>query len=166
LSAVRRPAGDAGRRQEGTRFNIYLKVAERPLADKKENLQETAQFKETILLVDDEDVITEVSRDILEIMGYNVLVAHNGREAVDIYSGKKDEIDLIVQDMIMPGMSGEDTFFALKKINPAVKVILSSGYMINKQIEDIMGQGCCAFIQKPFRMEDFSELIRKVLDNS
>lgn len=135
------------------------------MEDKKENLRETLQVKETILLADDEEVITEVSRDILEMMGYKVLVAHNGREAVDIYAGKKDDIDLIVQDMIMPGMSGEETFFALKKINPAVKVILSSGYMINQQIEAVMGQGCRAFIQKPFRMEDFSKIIRKVLDN-
>jgi two-component system, cell cycle sensor histidine kinase and response regulator CckA len=147
------------------RLDIYLPAAEKQMEDKKENLQGTFQGKQTILLVDDEDIIIEVGRDVLEMMGYRVLVACSGQEGIDIYSKQKDEIDLIIQDMIMPGMSGEEAFYAFKRINPAVKVILSSGYVINQKIEDIMRQGCRAFIQKPFRLEEFSKIIKDVLDD-
>lgn len=120
---------------------------------------------ETILLVDDEPIIIDVARDMLEILGYHVIVAHNGREAVDIYARQKDEIDLIIQDMVMPGMNGADVFQALKEINPDVKVILASGYIMNKQIAAVMEQGCRAFMPKPFRLEDLSIKVREVLNS-
>jgi two-component system, cell cycle sensor histidine kinase and response regulator CckA len=120
---------------------------------------------ETILLVDDEPIIIDVARDMLEILGYHVIVAHNGREAVDIYARQKDEIDLIIQDMVMPVMNGADVFQALKEINPDVKVILASGYIMNKQIAAVMEQGCRAFMPKPFRLEDLSIKVREVLNS-
>lgn len=120
---------------------------------------------ETILLVDDEQIIIDVARDMLEILGYKVIVAQNGRAAVDIYARQKDAIDLVIQDMVMPGMNGADVFQALKKINPKVKVILASGYIMNKQIASVMEQGCRAFMPKPFRLEDLSVKVREVLDS-
>ncbi|MRR17539.1 MAG: response regulator [Deltaproteobacteria bacterium] len=120
---------------------------------------------ETILLVDDEPVIIDVARDMLEILGYRVIAAHNGRDAIDIYARRKNEIDMVIQDMVMPGMNGADVFQALKKINPEVKVILASGYVMNKQIAAMIGQGCRAFMPKPFRLEDLSTKVRKVLDS-
>jgi CheY-like chemotaxis protein len=151
---------------EGTKFDIYLPASSRQeLENEIKTLQAIVKGNETILLVDDEEVIIDVSKEVLKMLGYNVLIAHSGHEAITIYSGKKDEIDLVVQDMIMPGMSGVETFYALKNINPAVKVILSSGYVINQQVENIMEHGCRAFIQKPFRMEELSIKIRNVLDN-
>ena len=120
---------------------------------------------ETILFVDDEEVILEVSRDILEFLGYRVLTANSGYEAVNIYREKQNEIDLVIQDMVMPGMNGAETFHALKKMNPAIKVILASGYMMNKQIGAVMEQGCRAFMQKPFRLEDLAFKVREILDS-
>lgn len=120
---------------------------------------------ETILLVDDEPIIIDVARDMLEILGYRVIVAHNGRDAIDIYARRKNEIDMVIQDMVMPEMNGADVFQALKKINPEVKVILASGYVMNKQIAAMIGQGCRAFMPKPFRLEDLSIKVRKVLDS-
>ena len=120
---------------------------------------------ETILLIDDEPIIIEVARDMLEILGYRVLVAQNGQEAIDIYARQKDEIDMVIQDMVMPGMNGADVFQALKGINPNVKVILASGYVMNKQIAAIIEQGCRAFMPKPFRLEDLSIKVREVLDS-
>jgi two-component system, cell cycle sensor histidine kinase and response regulator CckA len=134
-----------------------------PYGDRlEENL---ATGDETILLVDDEEIIIEVARDMLEILGYQVIVAQKGQEAVDIYARKKDEIDLVIQDMVMPGMNGAEIFRTLKKINPKVKVILASGYVMNKQIAAVMDQGCRAFMPKPFRLEDLSAKVREVLDS-
>lgn len=149
---------------KGSQFDIYLPISEKEQEGEIKELDEIVKGNETILLVDDEEVIVEVSKEILEILGYKILVAHSGHEAINIYSEKKDVIDLVIQDMVMPGMSGIETFHALKIINPAVKVILSSGYVINQKIESIMEQGCRAFIQKPFRMEELSKKIRDVLD--
>ena len=120
---------------------------------------------ETILLVDDDPVIIDVARDMLEILGYRVIATQQGSEAVDIYARQKDEIDLVIQDMVMPGMNGADVFHALKKIDPEVRVILVSGYAMNKQIATVMEQGCRGFIPKPFRLEDLSVKVREVLDS-
>jgi PAS domain S-box-containing protein len=150
---------------KGSQFDIYLPASDKELDNETKSSAEIVKGNETILLVDDENVILDVSKEILGFLGYKVFVAHSGQEAINIYSVNKDKIDLVVQDMVMPGMSGVETFHALKIINPAVKVILSSGYVINRQIEMVMEQGCRAFIQKPFRMEELSEKIRGVLDN-
>jgi len=120
---------------------------------------------ETILLVDDEDIIIDVARDMLEILGYRVIVAQNGQDAIDIYARQKEGIDMVIQDMVMPGLNGADVFRALKMINPAVKVILASGYIMNKQIAAVLEQGCRAFMPKPFRLEDLSLKVREVLDS-
>jgi len=120
---------------------------------------------ETLLFVDDEQVILEVNRDILEFLGYRVMTAQTGWEAVEIYRRRKDEIALVIQDMVMPGMNGAEIFQALKEINPDVKVILASGYVMNKQIDAVMRQGCRAFMQKPFRLEDLACKVREILDS-
>lgn len=127
--------------------------------------EKLATGNETILLVDDEQIIIEVARDMLEILGYKVIAAQTGQEAINIYSRQKGEIDLVIQDMVMPGMNGADIFQALKKINASVKVILASGYIMNQQITAIMAQGCRAFMPKPFRLEDLSAKVREVLDS-
>ncbi|MBP7342508.1 MAG: response regulator [Smithellaceae bacterium] len=119
---------------------------------------------ETILLVDDEQIIIDVARDMLEILGYSVIVAQRGQEAIDIYADRKDEIDLVIQDMVMPGMDGADVFLALQSLNPAVKVILASGYVMNEKIAALIRRGCRAFMPKPFRLEDLSVKVREVLD--
>jgi PAS domain S-box-containing protein len=149
---------------QGTTFNIFLP------ASKKEVLKETFAAKtilkgtETILLVDDEKSILDVCREILIALGYNIFIAHNGKEALQIYKINKDKINLIILDMIMPGLSGSETYEALKLINPEVKVILSTGYSISDQAKKIMNSGCQALIQKPFRVADISQKIREVLD--
>jgi YesN/AraC family two-component response regulator len=91
-------------------------------------------------------------------------VAKNGKDAIEIYREKWSEIDVIILDMIMPGMGGGETFEVLKSINPDVRVILSSGYSINGKAKEIMIRGCKAFIQKPFQIGDLSDKIKKALD--
>jgi two-component system, cell cycle sensor histidine kinase and response regulator CckA len=148
----------------GTIFKIYIP------ASSKELLKETAvhgsivKGTETILLVDDEKSVLDVCEEILVAIGYNVLAASNGEEALSTYKANKNSINLVILDMIMPGLSGGETYDALKLINPEVKVILSTGYSISDQAKKIMERGCQSLIQKPFRMDDLSQKIREVLD--
>jgi two-component system, cell cycle sensor histidine kinase and response regulator CckA len=148
----------------GATFTIYLPASEKEFVKEAPVAADIVKGEGTILLVDDEDMIVEVSRELLEVLGYRVHVAKNGGDAVEIYREKQSEIDVIILDMIMPGMGGGETFEALKSINPDVRVILSSGYSINGKAKEIMKRGCKAFIQKPFQMGDLSDKIKKVLD--
>jgi len=118
---------------------------------------------ETILLVDDEQVIIDVARDMLEILGYQVIVSQSGQDAIDIFTQQKDEIDLVILDMVMPGMGGGAAFDALRAINPAVKIILSSGYSVDGVARTILDRGCNGFIQKPFLLAELSRKIREIL---
>jgi len=91
-------------------------------------------------------------------------VAGSGQDAIAVYMVKKEKIDLVILDMVMPGISGGETFDRLREINPAVRVILSSGYSINGQAQNIMDRGCNGFLQKPFRIEQLSAKVRQALD--
>ncbi|MGZ3593414.1 MAG: ATP-binding response regulator [Syntrophales bacterium] len=148
----------------GATFTVYLPASEKEFVKEAHVPADAVKGEGTILLVDDEDMIVEVSRELLEVLGYHVHVAKNGRDAIEIYKEKQNEIDVIILDMIMPGMSGGEIFEVLKSINPDVRVILSSGYSINGKAKEIMKRGCKAFIQKPFQMGDLSDKIQKVLD--
>jgi len=99
-------------------------------------------------------------------MGYRVLAARGGKEAVEIYQQRKDEIALILLDMVMPGIGGKEVYASIKKINPDVKVLLSSGYSINGQATELLRRGCNGFIQKPFDMQVLSKKIREILDKA
>jgi two-component system cell cycle sensor histidine kinase/response regulator CckA len=149
---------------EGSSFHIYLPASLRKVEEKAVTAQEPLRGKETILLVDDEETLTSVGKEILELLGYRVLVAGNGQEAVELYGGHSSEIALVILDMIMPTLGGEEVLELLKTVNPDVKVILSSGYSLNSQAQRIMEQGCRAFIQKPFDIPTLSRKIREVLD--
>jgi len=96
-------------------------------------------------------------------MGYRVLVAHSGPEAIGIYEAQRETIDLVILDMIMPGMGGGEVYDRLKEIDPAVRVILSSGYSMEGMAKGIMGRGVQAFLQKPFRLEQLSMKVREAL---
>ena len=149
---------------EGTTFNIYLPASEKEIIEEKKLPEDLLRGSETVLLVDDEDMIIDVGEQLLEKMGYTVLIARSGKEAIGIYKKNKDKIDIVLLDMIMPDMSGSDTFDSLKKINPGIKVLLSSGYSINGQATEILERGCDGFIHKPFNMKQLSRKLREILD--
>ena len=108
-------------------------------------------------------MVREVNKDLLESIGYKVHAVGNGQEAIAVYMEKKDKINLVILDMIMPGLSGPDTFDRLREINPNVKVLLSSGYSINGKVQTIMDRGCNGFLQKPFKLEELSSKVREML---
>jgi two-component system cell cycle sensor histidine kinase/response regulator CckA len=110
-------------------------------------------------------MIIDVGKHILERLGYEVVTAKSGQEAIDVFKKQTEEIDLVVLDMIMPETSGSDTFDYLKAINPEVKVLLSSGYSISGQATDILKRGCDGFIQKPFDISELSIKVEEILTN-
>jgi two-component system, cell cycle sensor histidine kinase and response regulator CckA len=116
----------------------------------------------TILLVDDDEILIEVIREILETAGYRVITAANGHEALEIHEAWGDNIDLVMLDMIMPGMGGAETFTELKKIDPDVPVIIISGYSLPDEVGELLSQGCEGFLQKPFLIPDLLQKIRQV----
>ena len=148
---------------EGSTFVIYLPMTEEAIREKQEHLKEIQPGSETVLLVDDEDNIIEVATEMLQRLGYNVLVARGGSEAVEIVKQDRQKIDLMILDMIMPGLSGEKTFDLIKEVHTDIKVLLSSGYSLNSDAEEILDRGCNGFIQKPYTMNELSEKITTVL---
>jgi len=151
----------------GTTFNIYFPALEKPNIHTHTPKKDPIQFKPgrgTILLVDDEKIIIDVSIEMLKKLGYRTLKAISGREAISEYQANSEKIDLVILDLIMPKISGGEVFDKLKEINPQVKVLLSSGYSVDGQATEILKRGCNGFIQKPFNMEELSRKINKILD--
>lgn len=147
----------------GTTFNICLPASEKAILPEKAVADEILKGTETVLVVDDETMVLAVSRDMLESLGYRVYTAGSGQEAIAVYEEKKDRIDLVILDMIMTGLSGGETFDRLQEINPHIRVLLSSGYSVRGQAQEILDRGCMGFLQKPFTLEDFSRKIRETL---
>ena len=99
----------------------------------------------------------------LEAMGHRVMTAEGGEQALAVYAAEREQIDLVILDMMMPDMNGRDTFKALKDIDPDVSVLLSSGYSLDGQATEILNMGCRGFIQKPFNMQELSDKISTAL---
>ena len=170
---------------EGTTFNIYLPAVEAMeigARDEESGFREKEiqRGDETILLVDDEDTVIDVGQKVLKKLGYKVFVARSGQEAIEVLSkaqraeGKEQEQeqegkersapDLVILDMIMPDMGGDEVYDKMKQINRKIKVLLSSGYGIDGHVAEILDRGCDGFIQKPFTIKQLSKSIRKVLE--
>lgn len=146
----------------GSTFSVYLPQSDKAVGSEEPVAKGLVAGIGTILLIDDQDIVSEVGAAMLQTLGYDVIVAQNGQEAIQIYAEKQDTIFLVILDMIMPGMSGSETFDRLKQINPDVRVILSSGYSINGKASAIISKGCSGFIQKPFNLSDLSSKIEQV----
>ena len=130
---------------------------------KSDPTAELHRAKETVFLIDDDDMIVDVSELILKKSGYDVVSAKSGKEAIEVYKENHNRIDMVILDMILPDMGGGDTYDRLKEINPEIKVLLASGYDKDYQGSDIMERGCDGFIQKPFNMNELLEKIKGVL---
>jgi CheY-like chemotaxis protein len=117
----------------------------------------------TLMLVEDEEMVALISDQMLTRLGHNVFVARSGPDALSIFQEHREKIDLVILDMIMPGMSGAETFERLKAIDPGVNVLLSSGYTMNGPADDLLRRGGRGFIQKPFTIEQLDRKIRELL---
>ncbi len=119
---------------------------------------------ETILIVDDHETIWDFLIEALQQLGYSVLLAENGLDAVEIYRENPHEIDLVLLDMIMPKAGGHQTFFQIRAIDPEAKILLSSGFVSENEVQDLLAQGACGFLPKPHRLPVVARAIREILD--
>jgi len=147
----------------GTSMTIYLPLAQpvEPLSDKRENVSAEKELR-TILLVDDEAIVRDVTKTLLRKMGYSVTVCSDGAEAVALYEKNNNAYDLVILDIIMPKMQGKETFLKLRQIDPDVVVLLSSGYSICGEAEEILKLGAKGFLQKPYRKKELEKAIEQL----
>jgi CheY-like chemotaxis protein len=148
---------------QGTTFFIYLPASTKKVPKSHRGSEKVLKGQETVLLIDDEDMVLEIGRALLETMGYRVITAKDGEEALSLYERQGSEIDLVLLDVVMPGLGGGEVFDRLKIINPEMKCLLLSGYSIDGEASEIMKRGCDGFIQKPFKLKDLSKSIREIL---
>ncbi|MDZ7833914.1 MAG: PAS domain S-box protein [Desulfobacterales bacterium] len=151
---------------KGATFNIYLPASVRESEATVAASRELVTGTGTILLVDDEEMIIEVGEEMLRTLGYDVLIARRGSEAVEILENDPEAVHMVILDLIMPEMNGSETFDRLKSIKPDVRVLLSSGYSLNGQAESLMQQGCSGFIQKPFNLVELSQKLYAILNEA
>lgn len=149
---------------QGTTFDIHLPISEKTVSRPSPSAKNIAMGSETIMLVDDEPSVVKVIQKILERLGYRVIAAQSGLEAVEIAKRRGGEIDLVLLDMIMPGMDGGETFDRIREVQPKMPILLCSGYAIDGQAQQILQRGCNGFIQKPFNLSEISRKIRQLLD--
>ncbi|RLF57654.1 MAG: hypothetical protein DRN37_06125 [Thermoplasmata archaeon] len=153
---------------DGTTFKIYFPVMEgipaRFETEAKNNEATSERGSETILLVDDEEILRDIGRDILETFGYTVLLAPDGESALELYKERRKHISLVILDLIMPGMGGKQCLEKLLKINPDTKVVIASGYSIDGHAKDALKAGAKAFVSKPYELNKMLQAVRSVLD--
>ncbi|MCJ7830027.1 MAG: response regulator, partial [Desulfobacterales bacterium] len=152
----------SSRRGAGSTFQLYLPASQKKATDRTAGSEKVVSGQGTVLLVDDEVTIIEVTREMLQKLGYRVISAGGGKEAVALFEANRGRIDLVILDMIMPEMGGGETFDQIKRIKPEVNVLLSSGYSMKGEAEKILRRGCNGFIQKPYRLEQLSEKISEI----
>ncbi len=149
----------------GTTFRIYF-----PAEISGENVEQTEVGplpqggSETILLVDDEELIRDLGSRILTKAGYTVIKAGNGKEALETYETHSSRIALVILDLIMPEMGGKQCLENLLSLNPSVKVVIAGGYSANGPIKDALATGTTGFVNKPYNIRQVLEVVRQVLD--
>jgi len=149
---------------QGTVFSVYFPVSGKPEAQETWTAEPLRGRGELIFVVDDESDIRDFIRDVLQSHGYRVLLAADGDQAFDIYQVRSQDIALVIMDMVMPEMGGEETFLKMKKINPGIKALLSTGYSQDGRVSEILSKGVIGFIQKPYDFNQLLAKIRQILD--
>lgn len=151
---------------EGTTFKIFLPVSdlgeEKAVTDNKEVIKKEREG--LALIVDDEETVRSVASEMLELLGFEAITAEDGLQAIKKYRELHQRIDFVLLDLTMPGLSGEETLNEMKKINPEVKIIITSGYSESEISERFSDTGISGFIQKPFKTKSLSDKINEILD--
>ncbi len=153
--------------RHGTTFDLYFPVLQTEVRTDVPQEDESAhlsQGQETVLLVDDEEIILDLGQRILESRGYTTLMATSGEEALKIYEAQRNEIDLVILDVSMPGMGGYKCLEGLIKLNPKVKTIISSGYSATGKVKAALESGASGFIGKPYMIAEMLHKVREILD--
>ncbi|MBN1863878.1 MAG: PAS domain S-box protein [Victivallales bacterium] len=152
---------------EGSTFRILIPLSfdlaesERSVSKETGLSRKTSRKKQTVLVVDDEKLFRKLAEDLLVKLGYNVLTSSSGKEAIEIYRKSWRKIDLVLLDMLMPGINGKEAFRAMKQVNPAIKAIVASGFSTDADAKEVLEEGIVAFIEKPFAAADFKKTLSK-----
>jgi CheY-like chemotaxis protein len=149
----------------GTRFHVYLPAQASSVADMATSVQTDPPSGqgELVLVVDDEDNVRQITEMTLQCFGYNVLVASSGAEAVASYAARKDDIAVVLTDMMMPSMDGAALIRVLTQINPRVKIIAASGLDSNRVIAKDAAPSVCGYLPKPYTAQVLLETLQNVL---
>jgi CheY-like chemotaxis protein len=147
----------------GSTFSIHLPESTLSPAEPAGAAAEGRAGRKTVLVVDDEPAVAEVASLMLRRLGLDVHKAQGGQAALDLYRERAGGIDLVLLDMIMPGMGGEETFRGLQEIDPGVRVLLSSGYSREGRAQDLLKAGCLGFLQKPYNLADLRARLEEIL---
>ena len=151
---------------KGSEFCIYLPVLKEAPQEEPEKTEKTGvkTGKGKILIVDDEQVLREMTRTILESFGYEILMAENGRKALEVIAGNPSAIDMVLLDMIMPGLTCKETIKGIQNRAPALKILLTSGFSEDKRIRELMDMGVEEFIRKPFTLQKLTEAVKRIME--
>jgi CheY-like chemotaxis protein len=150
---------------QGTVVRIYLPAKNVHKEEEEGVMAEVSEGKGTIMVIEDEEPVMEVSRAMLERLGYSILEARNGEEAVNLALNHQGQIDAAILDIVLPDMGGKDVYPLVKKARPDLKVIVSSGFAIDGPAREILDAGAQDFIQKPFNLGTLSGKLKEVLEN-
>ena len=153
---------------KGSSFTLLLPIGKKGVPNTSTNSKVIAEeeISGTVLLVDDEENIRSIGTDLLSELGLKVITAENGLQAIDIITERKEEISLILLDMIMPKMNGRDCYQEIKKIMPKARVVICSGYAPEETISELRVEGVFDVIRKPFRFAELRAVIQACLSNS
>ncbi len=149
---------------KGTTFKIFIPASMIKSSEEEKELDKDMKGNEKIMVVDDEEDIRNVTKEMLEHYGYQVLLAKDGKESVERYAEKRKEVGLVVLDLSLPYLKGEDVMKKIMEINPDARVIVSSGSPDEERIKMLLKLGAKAFIRKPFPFEKLLRLIRNILN--
>jgi CheY-like chemotaxis protein len=127
-------------------------------------IDSSSEQGKTILLIDDEEMVINISEMMLKKLGYKVLKAHSGYEGLQLFEENKFMIDLIISDLEMPRMNGEEVMDRLREIDPQIKVMLSSGALTDTDEQDVMNKGFNGFLKKPYNMDTLCQKMAEILN--
>jgi CheY-like chemotaxis protein len=151
--------------KRGTRFDIYLPRAAIRLASMAGGHGDgIAGGHETILLADDHEMVCRVGREILERLGYQVLTAADGAQALEVYTERMRDIDLVILDLSMPKLSGQEVLQHIRQLNPAASVLISSGFYTDQAVAEVGKDGAAGFVGKPYRPDELARAVRDAID--
>jgi CheY-like chemotaxis protein len=154
----------------GTTFYITLPIIKNeisssaPIKDDVINKEIKTESKGVILLVDDEEIIRFTGKEILKYMGYDVFLAVDGQDAIDVFKREHGKIDLVIMDMLMPKLNGKEAFMEMIKIDKNSKVIISSGFLRDNDVKELNSMGLTGYIHKPYQSSELSKLLDDVLN--
>ena len=150
----------------GTTFTLFLPATDRPSVPEKRDEPSVQRGSGTILVVDDEELVLRVCVRLLRSLGYDVMTASSGQECIELVRKHGEKVSLVILDMMMPVMSGRQTYQELSQIAPSLKVLIASGFSLEGQARELLALGCSGFIQKPFGLAVLSTKVQEVLSSA